>query len=416
MLAKVAVFSISAVFSIFCLSADVYGLTYPGDIDGDCSVTWEDMRLLSLSWLGSDCNDSLDADCDVDFEDYAVFAKDWFQTVPEFDGAVYHVTNLQDYNSAEPRVSGSLRDCIALAAADGVPSRIIFDVNGTIYSHAAMDVNSYNSNLTICGTDAPGNGITIDFGASAYPHTQGYSGISISGSNCRVCNIHVTQTKRNSDGIAIYGNNNVIERCTTTWCRDEGICTNSGYGHVIAFCRIEYCGSQPGDDSGGSDGRGLSVFYGSQAIVVGNCIKDNLRGALCQGDTDGMTESFADFRNNLVTLNHQTFGLNVQSYGTVAPNIYPAYANFINNTIDNNGGYGIRYMNAVMFYRGSPNSNIFINDDENFVYTSGTPTEVFAPITRANTPYPNWLEDAATPADVDSVGMGTGRCQCLFCE
>ena len=112
----------------------------------------------------SDCDDSLDADCDVDFEDYAVFAKDWLQSVPQFNGVTYHVTNLQDSNSVEPRVPGSLRDCIVLAAADGQASRIIFDVNGTIYAHASILIDSDNPYLTICGTDAPGDGITIDFG------------------------------------------------------------------------------------------------------------------------------------------------------------------------------------------------------------------------------------------------------------
>jgi len=406
MLHKVLILCISVSLS-FYFSASVYGRYLDGDLNTDCAVNWEDLGLLSSAWLSADCNDSLDEDCDVDFGDYAVLAKNWLQSLPQFNGMTYHVTNLQDFNSFEPSIPGSLRYCIAQAAADGVPSRIVFDVNGTIYAHASIVIDSTNPYLTICGTTAPGNGITIDFGASAYPHTQGYSGILIGTWNCRLCNLHITQTKRNTDGVQIQGSNNIVERCTMTWCRDEGISVMYGRGNVVAFCRVEYCGSQPGDGSGGSDGRGMSVFYGGSAIVVGNYFGDNLRGVLCGGYA---TNNFADFRNNRVAYNHQTYGMNVQGNTNAG---LMSYANFISNTIENNTGYGIRYMDGSTFYRGNPNTNIFINDDENF---SGTYTEVFTPITFADTPYPSWLIGAATPANAGSVGMGSGRCQCNYCE
>ena len=126
-----------------------------------------------------------------------------------------------------------------------------------------------------------------------------------------------------------------------TWCRDEGISVETNRGNVAAFNRIEYCGTQPGDgsgDDGNDDGRGLSIFYGGSAVVVGNYVGDNCRGVLCGGYA---TNTFGDFRNNRVAHNHQTFGLNVQGSTSLG---YLSYANFINNTIENNTDYGIRYM------------------------------------------------------------------------
>jgi hypothetical protein len=290
-----------------------------------------------------------------------------------------------------------------LAETDGQASRIVFDVNSIIYAHSNMDIVS--SNLTICGTEAPGDGITINFGGFT-----GYRGMYVYANNFRICNIHITQTAHNTDGLHTESSNNVVERCTFTWCRDEGVSVLYGYGNIVAYNCMAFCGSQvePLDD-----GRGLSVWYGAQAIVVGNYVGDNLRGALHQGNVD-YTNGFMDFRNNVVSHNHQTFGLNVQTVNS--------YANFISNIIDNNGGHGIRYMANSTFYRGSPNTNILINDNED--YTSPY-TEVFTPMNRdATTPYPNWLQDADTPPEryptiypnIYSVGMGSGKCQCVLCE
>ncbi len=227
----------------------------------------------------------------------------------------------------------------------------------------------------------------------------------MNGTNGRICNIMVTNTKllpNGYDGFVLNGQNNVLERCTATYCKDEGVSVMTGYGHAVAFCRIENCGSIT--DEG--NGRGISVWYGSQAIVAGNYVGDNLRGAMCQGADN---DTFADFRNNLITLNDQTFGFNVQGAG--------GYANLIDNTITNNADDGIRYMNGITFYR---RGNILINDNEAFYGTSPehptwvNPVEVFSLITKTNTPYPSWLENITTPTDKMQVGMGSGKCQCVL--
>jgi len=301
---------------------------------------------------------------------------------------VYHVTNLNVTGT------GSFRDCLSRANSDGMPSRIVFNVGGTIYPGTSLALTA--DNTTICGTEAPSPGVTVNFGGPS-----GTAGITISGDNCRMCNIHITDTRENNDGVRITGDGNVVERCTMTWCRDEGAVIEGGVGNVLAFNRIEFCGSQPGDDSGGTDGRGLSVWKDSEATVVGNYIGDNLRGALC-GDYG--TDNFMDFRNNLVTKNHQTFALKVSN---------PSNMNIIDNSIVDNTAVGIKYADGAIFYRSGNILSGNTGGDETYV---GGINEASSPFTRVTTPYPDWLKDVVTPADKTQTGMGSGKCQCVLCR
>lgn len=48
-----------------------------GDIDGDCEVGWEDLRILAENWLVPDGSANLDGINDVDFRDFALLAQGW---------------------------------------------------------------------------------------------------------------------------------------------------------------------------------------------------------------------------------------------------------------------------------------------------------------------------------------------------
>lgn len=48
-----------------------------GDIDGDCLVNWEDLRILAENWLGPGGNANLDRINGVDFYDFALLGQDW---------------------------------------------------------------------------------------------------------------------------------------------------------------------------------------------------------------------------------------------------------------------------------------------------------------------------------------------------
>src|SRR5207249_3433029 len=78
-------------------------------------------------------------------------------------GDVYHVTSVSDDQNGT--IPGTLRYGLVTSPAGG--RTIVFDVGGTI--HLVPDVNKStgtwlrtgNSNITIAGQTAPGNGITI---------------------------------------------------------------------------------------------------------------------------------------------------------------------------------------------------------------------------------------------------------------
>lgn len=303
---------------------------------------------------------------------------------------VYHVTNL-DGND----VTGSFAHCLYLANNDSGASRIVFDVNGEIHSPVYKTLTA--NNTSICGTEAPGNGITFNFDAVT-------SGFVIDGDNCRMCNITVTNTKllpNGTDGINVRGHNNVLERVTVTYCTDEGITVTSGYGHIIAFCYIRNCGSIT--DQG--NGRGLAVWYGASAVVAGSYIADNLRGVLF-GDYG--TGTFVDFRNNYVYSNDSNYGLNINGTGCTKG------VNLIGNIIRYNAGPGVKYLNNPTVYRSGNNITNNTNPQEDGTYTTAPGL-----ITDPNTPHPKWLENIFTPPEAPAspnVGMGTGLCQCVLCE
>ena len=74
-------------------------------------------------------------------------------------GTVLFVTNLQDYNSVETPVAGSLRAAIDAAG----PRTVVFNVSGTITLKDTLNVE--NDYITIAGQTAPGDGITLkDYG------------------------------------------------------------------------------------------------------------------------------------------------------------------------------------------------------------------------------------------------------------
>ena len=141
----------------FFATAGVLWAAYPGDLNGNGTVEWDDLAIMASSWLVDDCGNipqgNLDSDCDVDFNDYALLAQDWLKTTPK--NMVYHVKNLNDSGP------DSFADCLAQAEADGKDSVILFDVGGTI-SRTSGRFDIYEPNLIICGSTAPSPGVTID--------------------------------------------------------------------------------------------------------------------------------------------------------------------------------------------------------------------------------------------------------------
>ena len=307
-----------------------------------------------------------------------------------FGEILYTVTNLNASGT------GSFAAALASANSDGQDSRIEFSVGGTIYQSARYNVTA--GNCTICATDAPSPGITFDFNNAS-------EGFRVTSNNVRFCNIKVINTAVNCDGITLDGNNGVVERCSFDYCRDEAVgitdyfVPGAGRGNIVANCRIEHCGSQPGDGTDYANGRGILVTEGASATIVGNYIY-----YCCRGMTVNTAPGFADMRHNRVDNSlSPASGSGITIVGSgVSGNIMDSSAN-------NNALAGFRLKTACTFYRsnltgsGNPSGLVVIDADC---------TEVFSPITVGDTPFPSWLSGATTPTNLSDVGMGTGTCQC----
>jgi pectate lyase len=136
-------------------------------------------------------------------------------------GDVYHVTSLLDDHDGT--IPGTLR--FGLVTAPSAGRTIVFDIGGTI--HLVADVHNSthtwlrtsNSNITIAGQTAPGNGITIVG-----------QGAKFTGSNMILRNVKLRpgqdQTRPGiltNDGLSNYLQNSMVDHVSISWADDEGL-------------------------------------------------------------------------------------------------------------------------------------------------------------------------------------------------
>lgn len=125
-------------------------------------------------------------------------------------GDVYYVTSLYDYtNSADPNRFGTLR--YGISSATG-PRTILFKVSGYIDLKARLPINE--SNLTIAGQTAPGDGICL----RNYDITINASDLVIRHLRARLG----TNALQESDSIWITGGQRIVlDHCSASWSVDE---------------------------------------------------------------------------------------------------------------------------------------------------------------------------------------------------
>lgn len=211
---------------------------------------------------------------------------------------IYHVTNL------DASGEGSFVDAVSK------PGRIIvFDVGGFI--EVSDDIRIKNSNLTILGQTAPGDGITIVGGSVTLD-----SGVH----DVIIRFIKVRPTDKNGgefDGIGGRNNKNIIfDHISTSWCIDE----------LLTL----YAGNRDYENPGG-EGNHLTAQYtlASESLRMSNHIK----GAHGYGAIIGGTK--ATYVNNLFA-HHDSRSprLDRQLEGTEVSN------NIIYNWGQTNSAYG----------------------------------------------------------------------------
>jgi hypothetical protein len=124
-------------------------------------------------------------------------------------GRVLHVTNLNDSGP------GSLRDAVEQSG----PRTVVFDVSGLITLESRLIIRSTNSNLTIAGQTAPGNGICL----------RKYNLGMLGATNVIIRYLRVRPGNLSGmtlDGMGMASSDHcIIDHCSISWTLDEAIST-----------------------------------------------------------------------------------------------------------------------------------------------------------------------------------------------
>ncbi|MFD0676319.1 MULTISPECIES: pectinesterase family protein [unclassified Paenibacillus] len=257
---------------------------------------------------------------------------------------VYVVDNLNDYDTTkgEAVIPGTIRDAISSGNRT-----IIFKTSGTINLKRGLDIT--NSNITIAGQTAPGDGIAI-------------SGYMVKfGNNDTGKDIIVRYIRfRNgievlSDTADISGNNVIIDHCSFSWSTDETFSVKNRKNFTVQWSIISDSLNQSIHDKG-AHGYG-GIWGGTNATYHHNLIVNhNSRNPRFDRQTD--FDNFPtkiDYRNNVIYNwggnsaygGEQAVGINmINNYYKPGPSTFDGVKSRIINPSDIGGGGGAFYIDG----------------------------------------------------------------------
>lgn len=205
-------------------------------------------------------------------------------------GRVIHVTNLNDSGP------GSLREAVEATG----PRTVVFDVSGLITLESRLIIRKTNSNLTIAGQTAPGNGICIR------KYNLGMLGAS------NVITRYLRVRPGNISGMTLDGmgmassDNCIIDHCSISWTLDESFSSRGGKNITLQRTLISEALNEaghkkypPGTQHGyaASIGGDIGSFHHN---LLAHCAGRNwsLAGGLSK--PDNTYAGRLDLRNNVV--------------------------------------------------------------------------------------------------------------------
>lgn len=227
-------------------------------------------------------------------------------------GKVYHVTTLEDTNAP-----GSFRYAITQSG----PRTIVFDVSGTIYLKSALKIA--NSDLTIAGQTAPGDGICV----ADWPVTVSAQNVIIRYMRFRCGNKYVSRTDgdggHEGDGFGgTDGANIIVDHCSVSWSIDECLSVYGNRNTTVQWCiasnSLRNAGHHKGPHGyGAMMGGGKTTYHHN---LLAHHDSRTPRFVFRAGDETSRTNP-TDFRNNVI----YNYGKN-GAYGAEEMNI-----NIVNN-------------------------------------------------------------------------------------
>lgn len=202
-------------------------------------------------------------------------------------GAVYYVTTLKDVDSV-----GTFRYAVTHLAN----ATILFKVSGTIHLNSGLSISQ--SNLTIAGQSAPGDGICI----ADYPVTVSGSNLIIRYMRFRMGDRKLTADE--ADGADAFGgrfcSNIIVDHCSISWSTDECASFYANTNFTMQWCIISES-LRMSLHSKGAHGYG-AIWGGLGASYYHNMMihHDSRTPRFGTGNVEPLSDHKTDMRNNVI--------------------------------------------------------------------------------------------------------------------